>query len=147
VARELIGIDQVAPAIESVRVIAVLGAHPEVHRPAFYVPDYMHEQGCRVLPVNPGFVGTQLWGEPFVATLAQIDEPVDIVDVFRRSAWVPAHVDDILAMRPLPALVWMQEGVRNPAAAARLVAAGIDVVQDRCLLADHRALARRRQPG
>ncbi|HTM18850.1 MAG TPA: CoA-binding protein [Kofleriaceae bacterium] len=146
-ASELQGLEQVAPAITAARVIAVLGAHPEEQRPAFYVPDYLHAQGYRILPVNPQFVGHRLWGEPFAATLAELTGPVDIVDVFRRSEWVPDHVADILAMQPRPRLVWLQEGVRSPAAAARLLAAGIDVVQDRCLLADHRVLERRRQRG
>jgi predicted CoA-binding protein len=142
-ATELQGLDQAAPAIRTARTIAVLGAHPEQHRPAFYVPDYLHAQGYRILPVNPLFAGSRLWGVPFTATLAEITEPVDIVDVFRRSSWIGAHLADLLAMRPRPRLVWMQEGVRNDAAAAQLVAAGIDVVQDRCLLADHRTLHRR----
>ncbi len=144
-ATELQGLDQVAAVIDAARTIAVLGAHPEQQRPAFYVPDYLHEQGYRILPVNPEFVGQKLWGVPFVATLAELAEPVDIVDVFRRSSHVAAHLEDMLAMRPRPRVVWMQQGVQSPAAAAHLVAAGIDVVQDRCLLADHRALNRRRQ--
>jgi uncharacterized protein len=146
-ASELQGLEQVAPAITAARVIAVLGAHPEEHRPAFYVPDYLHGQGYEIVPVNPQFVGRSLWGRPFVATLAELGRPVDIVDVFRRSESVPDHVADILAMQPRPRLVWMQQGVRSPAAAAQLLAAGIDVVSDRCLLADHRSLERRRQRG
>jgi uncharacterized protein len=142
-ATELQGLDQVAPAIRAAKVIAVLGAHPQEQRPAFYVPDYMAEQGYRILPVNPEFVGNALWGVPFVATLAEIREPVDIVDVFRRSEWVGGHVADILAMQPRPKLVWLQQGVQNDAAAAHLIDAGIDVVQDRCLLADHKVLQRR----
>jgi len=144
-ATELQGLDQVAPVIDAARIIAVLGAHPDQERPAFYVPDYLHEQGYRVLPVNPSFAGQSLWGAPFVATLTEIAEPIDIVDVFRRSSLVAGHLVDLLAMRPRPRVVWMQQGVRSPAAAAQLVAAGIDVVQDRCLLADHRSLQRRRQ--
>src|SRR5687768_14162916 len=101
-ASELQGLDQVTPAIRAAKVIAVLGAHPQEHRPAFYVPDYLAGQGYRILPVNPELVGSSLWGVPFVATLAEIREPVDIVDVFRRSEWIGGHVDDILAMQPRP---------------------------------------------
>ncbi len=125
--------------LETSRVVAVLGAHPDEGRPAFYVPDYLCANGYRVLPVNPSFVGTSLWGEPFRATLAEIGEPVDLVDVFRRSSHVEAHVADILVMAPLPRVVWLQSGIRNDRAAQALSAVGIDVVQDSCTLADHRA--------
>jgi predicted CoA-binding protein len=119
--------------------VAVLGAHTSPEKPAFYVPDYLAGQGYRIVPVNPAFAGKrEAWGEPFRARLDEIAEPVDIVDVFRRSEAVIDHVDEILAMQPLPRLVWLQSGIRNDDAAARLRAAGIDVVQDRCTLADHR---------
>lgn len=126
--------------LEQSHTIAVLGAHPERVRPAHYVPDYMAHQGYRIIPVNPGKVGQTLWGEPIRGSLAELDEPIDIVDVFRRSEAVPAHLDDILSMTPLPKVVWLQLGIRNDAVAKRLEAAGIEVIQDRCLLADHRRL-------
>lgn len=122
------------------RTIAVVGAHPEATRAAHYVPAYLHDQGYRVLPVHPAFVGQTMFGQPVVATLAELDEPVDIVDVFRRSDAIPGHLDDILAMTPPPRVVWLQQGIRHDATAATLRAAGITVVQDRCTLADHRAL-------
>ncbi|MCB9567296.1 MAG: CoA-binding protein [Myxococcales bacterium] len=120
--------------------IAVLGAHDEPARAAFYVPDYLHDHGYRILPINPTLVGRRLWGEPVVASLAEVPGPVDLVDVFRRSEWLMDHVPEILAMRPHPKVVWFQLGVRSPAAAAALRAAGIEVVEDRCTLADHRRL-------
>lgn len=126
--------------LESARVVAVLGAHPDRQRPAHYVPDYLHRQGARIIPVNPGFVGTTLWGEPTRAALTEIGEPVDVVDVFRRSELLPVHLDEILAMRPLPRVVWFQSGIRDDAVARALQSAGIEVIQDRCMLADHRAL-------
>lgn len=122
------------------RVVAVLGAHEEAFRPAFYVPDYLFRQGYRVLPVNPQLLGRTLWGQRVRGTLAELDEPVDIVDVFRRSELVPQHLDDLLAMRPRPRCVWLQLGIRNEAVAKHLQAEGIEVVQDRCTLADHRRL-------
>lgn len=125
--------------LREARVIAVLGAHCEEHRPACYVPEYLHEQGYRILPVNPRLAGQTAWGEPARSTLAELRQPVDIVDIFRRSDAVGDHVEDILAMEPRPKVVWLQLGIRNDAAARRLVDAGIDVVQDRCTLADHRA--------
>lgn len=120
------------------RTIAVLGAHDDPSRPACYVPDYLHSQGYRVLPVNPRLVGRQLWGEPVRATLAELKETVDVVDVFRRPEFLPGHEADILAMDPGPAVVWLQLGIRHDEFARRLQAAGIAVVQDRCTLADHR---------
>jgi uncharacterized protein len=122
------------------RTIAVLGAHDQPSRPAFYVPDYLHDQGYRILPVNPGLAGRTLWGEPVRASLRDLGEPVDVVDVFRRSELLPGHLDEILAMRPRPGLVWLQLGIRNDAFADALRREGIEVIQDRCTLADHRAL-------
>ncbi|HKE17238.1 MAG TPA: CoA-binding protein [Kofleriaceae bacterium] len=128
--------------LERARVVAVLGAHREPHRPAFYVPDYLHQQGYRVLPVNPQLVGETLWGEPVRAHLTDLTEPVDLVDVFRRPDALDAHLDDFLAMRPGPGAIWFQLGIRNDRVAAALVARGFDVVQDRCTLADHKRFRR-----
>ena len=124
------------------KVIAVVGFHHDSMKPAFYVPEYMHRQGYTVIPVNPSLAarGESYFGHKAVATLAEITTPVDIVDIFRRSDRVPDHLDDILAMNPLPKVVWLQLGIRNDGVAHQLNARGIDVVQDRCLLADHRAL-------
>jgi hypothetical protein len=129
-----------AAVLRAARTIAVLGAHHEPARPAFYVPDYLHAQGYRILPVNAVLAGQTLWGEPVRATLAELGQPVDLVDVFRRAELLPGHLDDLLAMSPRPRLVWLQLGVRNDAFARAVEAAGIDVVQDRCTLADHRSL-------
>ena len=126
--------------LTSARVVAVLGAHPESFRPAAYVPAYLHQQGYRILPVNPAKVGLTLWGEPVRASLTELREPVDIVDVFRRSDALPAHLDEILGMVPRPRVVWLQLGIIHDAFAQQLVEAGIDVVQNRCTLADHRAM-------
>ncbi len=135
---ELTTDDQAREVLSTARTVAVLGAHVEPARAACYVPEYLHQQGYRVLPVNPKLIGRTLWGEPVVARLTDLDEQVDIVDVFRRSVDVSAHVDEILAMSPTPKVVWLQLGIVNDAATARLVEAGIDVIQDRCTLADHR---------
>lgn len=135
---ELINRPAIEAALRDARVIAVLGAHSEPARPAFYVPDYLHRQGYTILPVNPTLAGATLWGEVVRASLAELESPVDLVDVFRRGPAVPGHVEDILAMSPRPRVVWLQLGIRSAAATAALVAAGIDVVQDRCTLADHR---------
>lgn len=132
--------DAIRRVLESSRTVAVLGAHHQPARAACYVPDYLAEQGYRVLPVNPRLAGRTLWGQTVTSSLGELREPVDLVDVFRRAEYVPGHVDEILAMDPLPKVVWLQLGIRNDEAARRLSDAGLDVVQDRCTLADHRRL-------
>ncbi len=124
--------------LEGARTVAILGAHVEAHRAASYVPEYLAAKGYRVLGVNPRFAGHTLFGHPVVATLAELEEPVDLVDVFRPSASLPAHLPELLALAPR--VVWLQLGIRHDDVARALVAAGVDVVQDRCTLADHRRL-------
>ncbi len=121
--------------------IAILGIHHEPEKAAFYVPEYLHDEGYRIIGVNPRFTGQTLFGEPVRATLAEIGQPVDLVDVFRRAELIPAHIEDILAMKPRPKVVWFQLGIKNDDAAKILEAAGIVVVQNRCTLADHQRLA------
>lgn len=133
-------LDHARQILESARTIAVLGAHPEPSRPAHYVPQDLHQHGYRIIPVNPAHLGKTLFGGPVHATLAELDEPIDVVDVFRRSEAIPDHLDDILAMTPPPKHVWLQLGIRNDAVAEKLRAHGIDVIQDRCMLADRRRL-------
>lgn len=134
-------------ALVESRVIAVLGARGAERSGAagFYVPEYLSHHGYTLHAVNPRLVGASLWGNPVTATLAEVPQdgvegPVDLVDVFRRADLIPSHVPDILAMTPLPSFVWFQLGIRNDPAAAELRAAGIEVIQDRCTLADHRQL-------
>lgn len=120
--------------------IAVLGVHREPEKAAFYVPEYLHDEGYKIIGVNPLFVGQTLFGEPVRATLAELAQPIDIVDVFRRPEAIPDHVEDILAMKPRPKVVWFQLGIKHDDAARVLEAAGITVVQNRCTLADHQRL-------
>ena len=122
------------------RTIAVLGAKGEPGEPAFYVPAYLKARGYRVLPVNPTRAGERILGEPVVATLADLAEPVDVVEVFRRPEFLPAHASEIARLPWKPAVVWFQLGIRHDAAAAALVRAGIRVVQDRCMMPEHRRL-------
>lgn len=128
--------------LTSNNVIAVIGFHRDSMKPAHYVPEYMHRQGYTVIPVNPALAGRgeSFFGSKAVATLAEITTPVDVVEVFRRSDRVHEHLDDILSMNPLPRVVWLQLGIRDDEVARQLTERGIDVVQDRCMLADHRAL-------
>lgn len=120
--------------------IAVLGLHHEPEKAAFYVPEYLHDEGYRIIGVNPRLAGQELFGAPVRNTLAEIDEPVDLVDVFRRPDLIPTHVEDILAMSPRPKVVWFQLGIKHEDSARILEAAGIKVVQNRCTLADHQRL-------
>ena len=119
--------------------IAVLGIKTEAQsgQPAFYVPRYLVEVGLEVVPVPVYYPEvTQILELPVYRKLVDIPGGIDLVDVFRRPQDIPAHVDDILAKRP--AAVWFQQGIRNEAAAERLARAGIKVVQDRCLMVEHR---------
>jgi len=120
--------------------VAVLGIHREPEKAAFYVPEYLHDEGYRVIGVNPEFKDETLFGERVRSTLKEIGEPIDIVDVFRRPELIPQHVDDILAMTPKPKVVWFQLGIKNEEAAKALEEHGIMVVQNRCTLADHQRL-------
>jgi predicted CoA-binding protein len=120
--------------------IAVLGIHREPEKAAFYVPEYLHDEGYRILGVNPTLEGEELFGEKVRGTLAELGEPVDLVDVFRRAELIPQHVEDILAMKPRPRVVWFQLGIKHEDSARILEAAGITVVQNRCTLADHQRL-------
>lgn len=122
----------------SARTIAVLGAHPNPNKAAFYVSDYLGRKGYRLFPVNPVYAGQELWGQTVVRKLTDLGEPIDIVDVFRRSEALPDHLEEILAARPK--LVWLQSGILNDSFAETLRQAGIQVVQDRCLMVVHRQL-------
>jgi predicted CoA-binding protein len=129
-----------ARILREARTVAVLGAKARPPEPAHYVPAYLTQHGYRVLPVNPTLAGTKILGEPVVATLADLPGPVDVIDVFRRPEYLPGHAAEILALPWRPAVVWFQLGIRNAAAAERLARAGIRVVQDRCMMPEHRRL-------
>jgi uncharacterized protein len=129
---------EVRDLLRDVRTVAVLGIKPESHggQPAHYVPAALARQGLRIIPVPVYFPDVQLiLGQKVFRRLADIGEPIDLVDVFRRPVDIPPHVDDILAARPR--IVWFQSGIRHPAAAETLARAGIKVVQDRCLMVDY----------
>jgi predicted CoA-binding protein len=122
------------------RTIAVFGASNEPWRPSFGIMSYLQRAGYKIIPVNPFLVGESVHGEPFRASLRDIDEPVDLVNVFRRPDAVEAVVDDAIAVGA-PAL-WLQIGVRNETARSRAEAAGITVVMDRCISVEHARLCR-----
>jgi predicted CoA-binding protein len=128
--------------LQRTRRIAVLGIKtPDTGAPAYYVPEYAQQAGYEIVPVPVYYPEvTELLGEPVHRTLAAIPGPVDMVNVFRRPKDIPAHLDDILAARPRS--VWFQLGIRHDGVAEQLARAGIDVVQDRCLLVELRHIGR-----
>ncbi len=138
--KELTGVKEIVKVLEESKTVAVVGFHRDPTKAAHYVPEYLNRQGYSVIPVNPALAarGESYFGHAALATLAEIKASVDVVDVFRRSDKVGDHLEDILAMRPPPKTVWLQLGIRNDEVARALVEAGIQVVQDRCMLADHR---------
>ena len=122
----------------AMRSLAVVGSKDRETEDAFRVPAYMQAAGYRILPVSPKL--ERVLGEPAVASLGELSEPTDLVNLFRASRHIPGHVDEILALDWRPRAVWMQLGISHPESARRLEAAGVAVVQDRCLLVEHRRL-------
>jgi len=114
------------------RRIAVVGVSMNPVRPSYYVARYLSLKGYEVVPVNPGHAGEQLFGTKVVGSLADIEGPVDMVDVFRRPEHVPPIVDQALALFPQLQTIWLQIGVVQEGAAATAQAKGVDVVMDRC---------------
>ncbi|MCL5743225.1 MAG: CoA-binding protein [Acidobacteria bacterium] len=122
--------------LQSSRTIAVVGLSSKKFRPSYGVTEYMQRAGYRIIPVNPA--ETEILGEKCCANLDEVHEKVDIVDIFRRSEFVPEIVE--AAIRIGARAIWMQEGVIHEEAAARARAAGLEVVMDRCILKEHRRL-------
>ncbi len=124
--------DRIRDILRSVRTIALLGASPKPERPSHGVMRFLLGKGYHVIPVNPGQAGKEINGQRVVARLADIAEPVDMVDVFREPYSLPGIVDEVLAMNPRPPVLWTQLGVVNADAARRAREAGLQVVMDRC---------------
>lgn len=134
--------EAVRDLVKRIRRVAVLGIKTEEQsdQPAFYVPEYLVSVGIEVVPVPVYYPEVkQILGKPVYRRLVDVPGELDLVDVFRRPKDLEAHLEDILAKKPKA--VWLQAGIRNDAVADRLAAAGIDVVQDRCLMVDHRRYA------
>jgi len=118
--------------LNAMKTIAVVGVSPKTIRPSYFVFKYMLERGYRMVPVNPGQAGSELLGQKVYATLDDIPEPVDMVDIFRNSDAALGVVHEALALDPKPKVIWMQLGVRNDAAARLAEDAGLTVVMNRC---------------
>ena len=118
--------------LEEVRSVALVGASANPVRPSYFVLKYLIDKGYMAFPVNPGQAGKEILGRPVYASLKDIPEPVDMVDVFRSSDAAAGIVEEALALEPSPKVIWMQLGIRNDAAAAVAEDAGIRVVMNRC---------------
>jgi predicted CoA-binding protein len=130
--------DEIRELLSRARSIAVVGIKAAALEDAYRVPAYLQQQGYRIVPVSPKL--DRVLGEPALSSLREVREPIDLVDLFRAPQHLPAHADEILAMSPRPRTVWLQLGIRHDEVASRLEAAGIAVVQDRCIMVDHRRL-------
>jgi predicted CoA-binding protein len=127
--------------LEKTHRIAVLGIKPHPDQPAYYVPEYAERAGYEIVPVPVYYKDlTEMMGKKVYRKVADIPGDIDMVNVFRRPNDIPPHVDDIIAKKPKS--VWFQLGIRNDAAAETLARAGIDVVQDHCLLVELRRIGR-----
>ena len=135
--------DEIKDLLESTKTIAVLGIKPETHsgQPAFYVAKYMADAGYDIIPVPVYYPEvTEILGRPVYRDLMHVPGEIDLLNVFRRSEDIPKHTLEILSKKPKA--VWFQLGIRNDEVADRLAEAGIKVVQDLCLMVEHRALFR-----
>ena len=129
---ERYGDEMIRETLLGVKTIAMVGASANVVRPSYFVLKYLISRGFRLIAINPGLAGGAILGAPVFARLADVREPIDMVDIFRNSEAAGAVVDEALALSPLPKVIWMQLTVRNDDAAARAEAAGLRVIMNRC---------------
>jgi hypothetical protein len=118
--------------LNTVKSIAMVGISPKENRPSYFAFKYLLERGYDMIPVNPGQAGNAILGRKVYARLADIQQPVDMVDIFRAAKFAVPVVEEALALDPRPSVIWMQLGVRNDEAAAMAEAAGMKVVMNRC---------------
>src|SRR5262249_34025438 len=118
--------------LNTVKTVAMVGVSANTSRPSYFAFKYLHERGYRMIPVNPGLAGQELLGRKVYAKLADIPEPVDMVDIFRASRYAVGIVQEALALRPRLQVIWMQLGIRDDETAKLAEAAGLKVVMNRC---------------
>jgi uncharacterized protein len=118
--------------LNTVKSIAMVGISPKDNRPSYFAFKYLLERGYNMIPVNPGQAGKEILGRKVYARLADVPEPVDMVDVFRAAQYAPQIVAEALTLKPRPQVIWMQLGVRNDEAAAAAETVGLKVVMNRC---------------
>lgn len=131
-ARILIDHTDILCALSDVKTIALIGASNKLDRPSYGVMKTLLSHGFKVIPVNPGLERQKILEQKVFATLSDIDIQIDMVEVFRNTDAVPAIVDEVLVLKKLPQLIWMQLNITHEEAAKRAVNVGIDVVMDRC---------------
>ena len=124
--------EDIRELLTGIRTIAMVGASDRPDRPSYHVMEELQRHGYRVIPVNPQITGEHIHGEYVFRELAQIGEPIDMVDIFRNAEAAGPIVDEALALTPKPKIIWMQLGVRNDEAAAKAEAVGLKVVMNRC---------------
>ncbi len=124
--------DYIAGILKETRTIALLGASPKPDRPSHGVMRFLLDRGYTVYPVNPGQAGKEILGQKTYATLVDVPEQIDLIDVFRAPEYLDGVVEEALSLETQPAAIWAQLGVRDDAAAAKAEAAGIKVVMNRC---------------
>ena len=129
--------DLIRSVLDTARTIAVLGASPKPERPSHSVFRFLLAAGYNAIPINPGQAGKEIAGRLVYASLADVPEPIDIVDVFRPSAALEGIVDDVLALSPRPRVLWTQLDIINPVATDRAEAAGMTVITDRCMAIEY----------
>jgi uncharacterized protein len=122
----------ISEILNAVKVVAIVGASANNARPSYFVLKYLAGRGYKVFAINPGLAGGEIHGRPVYSRLAEVPEPIDMVDIFRNSEAAGEIVDEARALSPLPKAIWMQLGVRNDAAAERAEAQGVKVVMNRC---------------
>jgi predicted CoA-binding protein len=128
--------DEIAEILRTAKTIAVIGASLKPERPAHWISVYLKEQGYQVIPVNPGHA--EILGDKCYKSLSEIPEPIDIVDIFRKTNAVPAIVDEAIAKKAK--VIWMQQGIVHNAAAAKAKAAGLQVIQNKCIYQERQKL-------
>ena len=124
--------EHLTSVLRAAKVVAVVGVSTNPVRPSYFVARYLSLKGFTVLPVNPAYAGERLFGKEIAPDLKSLSQPVDMVDIFRRSDFVPEIVDEAMAHLPALRTIWMQIGVEHADAAAKAEAAGITVIQNRC---------------
>ncbi len=124
--------DYIRSILTNVKTVALVGASNNISRPSFFVLKYLLQKGYHVIPINPGHPGEEFLGQKVYARLADVPEPIDMVDVFRRQDALAGVVDEALALDPKPKVIWMQLSLRDDAAAAKAEPAGVKVVMNRC---------------
>jgi predicted CoA-binding protein len=132
--------DEIWDLLERTHRIAVVGLSVNTERPSHSVAKFLQSVGYKIMPVNPKYTGQSILGEPVVARVTDLAGPIDVVQIFRRPVDVPGPVDDAIAAGA--GAVWMQLGIRNDEAAAKARAAGLTVIQDRCMGIEFRRLTR-----